>query len=242
MPPANEAPRHQVERVMLITRPRSRAGQVSATSIEPSDHSPFSAKPTKERAMTKVANVGDNATTGISSENSAMLTASKVRRPRRSESHGQKYSPAMPTNKAICRPERYSGTVSENSLITIGETSAKITPSIPSKPQPSALATAICQWVFETFVPSLTARRAAPLNIQPLLNLYPLPNRPERPDGLAESASSFANAGRHDAGSLRIDTRPNDKLSLSGYLNITKSSADERGAGGFSAGVGNSAR
>ena len=44
MPPASEAPRHQADRVMLITRPRSRAGQVSATSIEPSDHSPLSAK------------------------------------------------------------------------------------------------------------------------------------------------------------------------------------------------------
>ena len=81
MPPASDAPRHQVERVMLMTRPRSRAGQVSATSIEPSDHSPFSAKPTIERAMTKVAKVGDIAATGINSENSAMLTASSVRRP-----------------------------------------------------------------------------------------------------------------------------------------------------------------
>jgi len=85
-----------------------------------------------------------------------------------------------------------------------------------------------------TDVPSLAARRVAPLNIQPLLNLYPLPNRPERNDGFAEFASSFANAGRHDTGSLRIDARPNNELSLSGYFNITNSSADERGAGGFS--------
>ena len=64
----------------------------------------------------------------------------------------------MPTNSAICRPERYSGSVSENSLITIGETSAKITPSMPSKPQPSALAIAICQCVFVICVPPATAR------------------------------------------------------------------------------------
>ena len=31
-----------------------------------------------------------------------------------------------------------------------------------------------------------------------------------------------------------MDGMPNEKLSLSGYLNITNSSADERGAGGFS--------
>jgi Ca-activated chloride channel homolog len=83
-------------------------------------------------------------------------------------------------------------------------------------------------------VPSLTARQNAPPSIQPLLHLYPLPNRVERSDGFAELATSFANAGRHDSGSLRVDGRPNEKLSLSSYLNITNSSADERGAGGFS--------
>jgi len=85
-----------------------------------------------------------------------------------------------------------------------------------------------------TDVPSVTARQTAPPNIQPLLNLYPLPNRVERSDGFSEFVTSFANAGRHDSGSLRLDGRPNDKLSLNGYLNITNSSADERGAGGFS--------
>ena len=68
-------------RLMLITRPRKRAGQVSATSIDPSDHSPFSAKFTTERPATNTAKVGASATTGISKENSAILIASKVRRP-----------------------------------------------------------------------------------------------------------------------------------------------------------------
>src|SRR5215469_12588744 len=44
MAPANEAPKHQVARLMLITRPRRCAGQVSATSIDPSDHSPLVGK------------------------------------------------------------------------------------------------------------------------------------------------------------------------------------------------------
>ncbi|MGY3133208.1 hypothetical protein ACVWZM_003890 [Bradyrhizobium sp. USDA 4501] len=43
-------------------------------------------------------------------------------------------------------------------MITIGEISAKITPSMPSKPQPSALAVAICQCVFVISVVSATAR------------------------------------------------------------------------------------
>src|ERR1700753_3648935 len=87
---ASEAPKHHAARLMLMTRPRKRAGQVSATSIEPSDHSPLSAKKSAERAITKIAKVGDSAATGINSENNAMLTASSVRRPNRSASHGQK--------------------------------------------------------------------------------------------------------------------------------------------------------
>ncbi len=84
-----------------------------------------------------------------------------------------------------------------------------------------------------TDVPSLAARQTAPANMQPLLNLYPLPNQPQRADGFAGHAASFANAGRHDALSLKIDGRPTDRLSLGGYLTLTNSSANERGASGL---------
>jgi hypothetical protein len=83
-------------------------------------------------------------------------------------------------------------------------------------------------------VPSLTARLMAPASTQPLLNLYPLPNGPDGNDGFAEFAASFANSGRHDAVSLRIDNAVNTDLMLSGYINFTDSRANERGAGGFS--------
>ncbi|MGY4317348.1 hypothetical protein [Bradyrhizobium sp. JR3.5] len=43
-------------------------------------------------------------------------------------------------------------------MITIGEISAKITPSMPSNPQPSALAVAMCQWVLVSSVLPATAR------------------------------------------------------------------------------------
>ena len=89
MAPASEAPKHQVARLMLITRPRKCGGQVSATSIDPSDHSPFMAKVLSARAAMKTAKLGDSATTGIISEYIAMLTASSLRRPNRSASHGQ---------------------------------------------------------------------------------------------------------------------------------------------------------
>ncbi len=65
----------------------------------------------------------------------------------------------MLNSSANCRLHRYSGIVSENSRITSGEISAKITPSMPSKPQPAALAVAMCQWVFVSLSPdSATAR------------------------------------------------------------------------------------
>ena len=66
--------KHQVARLMLIIRPRRCAGHVSATSIDPSDHSPLSAKVRSARAATKTANLGDSATIGIISENIAILT------------------------------------------------------------------------------------------------------------------------------------------------------------------------
>jgi hypothetical protein len=53
MTSAKETPKHHVARLMLTTRPRKRAGQVSATSRDPNDHSPFSAKFTTDRRCTR---------------------------------------------------------------------------------------------------------------------------------------------------------------------------------------------
>jgi Ca-activated chloride channel family protein len=85
-----------------------------------------------------------------------------------------------------------------------------------------------------TDVPSVAARLTAPASLWPLLNLYPLPTGPARPDGFAEFASSFANQGKQNAASLRIDGHPTDQLTLGGHFSFTNSHADERGAGGFS--------
>ena len=46
MVPASAAPTPHADRAAHITMPRSRAGLVSATSMEPMAHSPFSAKRT----------------------------------------------------------------------------------------------------------------------------------------------------------------------------------------------------
>jgi hypothetical protein len=64
----------------------------------------------------------------------------------------------MPMKSEICRPVRYSGTVSAKSLMINGDTSAKMTPSMPSNPQPRPLAVATCQCVGVMRLSSATAR------------------------------------------------------------------------------------
>src|ERR1700733_2946464 len=60
--------------------------------------------------------------------------------------------PRMPINSETCRPLRYSGRVTPKSLMISGVARAKITPSMPSKPQPRPLAMAMCQCVRVTRV------------------------------------------------------------------------------------------
>ena len=103
-----------------------------------------------------MAKLGDSATSGISSENIAMFSASKVRRPYLSASQGQKYRPKIPISSQIWMPLRHSGMVRPKSLMISGVTRAKITPSMPSKPQPRKLAEPMCQCVL-VMVPSLLA-------------------------------------------------------------------------------------
>ena len=84
-----------------------------------------------------------------------------------------------------------------------------------------------------TDVPSLFSRTAAVPEIQPFLNAFPRPTGAARPDGLAEFASTFANAARHDVGSFRLDWIEGSS-SFTGKYTFADSDADERGAGGFS--------
>ena len=85
-----------------------------------------------------------------------------------------------------------------------------------------------------TDVPSLTSRAAAPPGIRSLFDIFPIPNGASRPDGFAEFASSFANPARHDAGSFKIDHVLTSNTTLDGRYSFSDSSADQRGAGGFS--------
>jgi Ca-activated chloride channel family protein len=84
-----------------------------------------------------------------------------------------------------------------------------------------------------TDVPSLLSRTSAVPEMQPILNAFGLPTGKARPDGFAEFAATFANAARHDAGSLRLDW-VGQKSNFAGKYSFGDSDADERGAGGFS--------
>lgn len=84
-----------------------------------------------------------------------------------------------------------------------------------------------------TDVPSLFSRATADPEVRPFLNAFPVPTGAARPDGFAEFAATFANAARHDVGSIRIDEM-HDAWSFNGKYSFADSVADERGAGGFS--------
>lgn len=81
-----------------------------------------------------------------------------------------------------------------------------------------------------TDVPSLTARQTAPAAIQPFLNIYPMPNGAQRPNGLATFSASFSNPTTLNATSIRIDGVVNSKLTLFGRYNHAPSDTIARGA------------
>ncbi len=88
--------------------------------------------------------------------------------------------------------------------------------------------------VAETTVPSISARQSAAPALQPFLNAYPLPN-PNAPDtgpNPAPFSASFSNNSTLDAYSLRVDHRLNNKLSVFGRYNYSRSEIIQRGLGG----------
>jgi carboxypeptidase family protein/TonB-dependent receptor-like protein len=81
--------------------------------------------------------------------------------------------------------------------------------------------------VFE--VPSTSIRGSAPAALAPLLNAYPLPNGPVSADGYtAQFTGVYSNSATLDAGSVRIDHRFGDRLSLFGRFNDAPSATISR--------------
>src|SRR5574341_599686 len=83
----------------------------------------------------------------------------------------------------------------------------------------------------QNVVPSLASRQAAPSQIQPFLNAYPLPNGAALSGGLAQFNASFSNPSSLDAFSIRVDHTLNSKTQLFGRYTYSPSEVTSRGTG-----------
>lgn len=90
----------------------------------------------------------------------------------------------------------------------------------------------------ETLTPDAASRKLVPLDIQPLLNAYPLPNVPETPDQIASGIAQFnataANNSTLNATSLRLDDNLTKTWSVFARYNYAPSSLVNQPGGGES--------
>jgi hypothetical protein len=88
-----------------------------------------------------------------------------------------------------------------------------------------------------TSVPSVAARQAAPIAVQPFMNLYPVPNGPATGTGLAGFAASFSNPATLNATSIRVDGNVNRKMTVFGRYNYAPSKTSPRAGTGIALSV-----
>jgi hypothetical protein len=84
--------------------------------------------------------------------------------------------------------------------------------------------------VYDSIVPSLSARQSAIPATKPFLNAFPVPNRGDLGNGLARFAITASSPTTLDATGIRIDQVINHKLSLFGRYNYAPSDTSIRGA------------
>jgi hypothetical protein len=78
-------------------------------------------------------------------------------------------------------------------------------------------------------VPSASTRASAPTSLAPLLNAFPMPNGPVSADGFtARFTGTYSNSATLDAGSIRIDHKFGDRISLFGRYNDAPSESINR--------------
>lgn len=82
-------------------------------------------------------------------------------------------------------------------------------------------------------VPSLALRASALPDVQPLLNMFPLPTpgAPVNPDGSSPGSASWSDPGTVNAYSVRVDANLRKNLTLFGRYNYSPSRLDARGGG-----------
>jgi hypothetical protein len=84
--------------------------------------------------------------------------------------------------------------------------------------------------VYNSTVPSLSARQSAIPATQSLLKAFPLPNGTDFGNGLAQFKTTYSSPSRLDGTSIRLDHIVNTKLSLFGRYNYAPSFTSLRGA------------
>jgi hypothetical protein len=83
-----------------------------------------------------------------------------------------------------------------------------------------------------TDVPSPGSRAAAPAQVRPLLNAFPVPNGADLGNGFAEFAASYTDPSRFDAASLRLDFVVNEWLTaFTRYANAPSRTSQRGGVG-----------
>ncbi len=79
-----------------------------------------------------------------------------------------------------------------------------------------------------TQVPSLAARQAAPLPLQPFLNAFPRPTGPALASNFAEFAAGFSNPSTFDSIGIRVDHQVSKKLTFFARYNDAPSNSIQR--------------
>ncbi|MFL6332919.1 MAG: carboxypeptidase regulatory-like domain-containing protein [Pyrinomonadaceae bacterium] len=83
-----------------------------------------------------------------------------------------------------------------------------------------------------TDLPSLGSRLAAPVQVRPLLDAFPIPNGADLGNGFAEFAASYTDPSRFDAASMRFDYVVNDWLTAFARAAYAPSRTSQRGGVG----------
>jgi hypothetical protein len=82
--------------------------------------------------------------------------------------------------------------------------------------------------VADAYVPSLSARQNAPAAVQPLLNVFPLPNGPSLSSGTAGFFASYSNPSTLNSSGIRMDYLPRERVTFFVRYSDAPSELDQR--------------
>ena len=82
--------------------------------------------------------------------------------------------------------------------------------------------------IANTYEPTLATIQSAPAAVQPLLNAFPKPNGANLGNGTAQFTAGYSDPSSLNAGSIRIDYLPTDKITIFGRYNDAPSTLDQR--------------